>query len=411
MPKKKVKMEAKEQSSPSTTTMEDKSKIENLIALAVAPSRLTQPALEDSPESWGKLIELTIKSPLVSGAVTTIASMLDTLPWRIEGGKAEDIEEFLRNSGFDLWKFEVIFELLVTGNSFLELVMNPRGSVIDRVVKIEDITTIDIKREGWEYLLDENGKPVAYIQQVPRGDRVEIPAKRMCHLKLWRYPGRIFGVGLVEPIYFYEKQRMEMISNLMLFASKLNRPFMVLTKKEGREGLRNVLSEEQIHDIEQALKKFGSDGALLLTVPFNVEFGQTSLSSAWVPLLKVLTGEVLVGLGIPQALLFAELRTTPGLVRSQEKLFHNKIESIISRFEAEMTSELIRKIDPEAKFVMERPTPLYMKDVVEMIGELARAGMLEPELVNKLLQRTWTDYSIASSEVESEYVSEGGGEE
>ena len=75
MPKKKVKMEAKEQSSPSTTTMEDKSKIENLIALAVAPSRLTQPALEDSPESWGKLIELTIKSPLVSGAVTTIASM------------------------------------------------------------------------------------------------------------------------------------------------------------------------------------------------------------------------------------------------------------------------------------------------------------------------------------------------
>lgn len=373
----------------------------NRRALAVNPPRTSMPPSFDSPENWSKLIEMVQKSPLVFGAIDTFTSLMDSLSYKFEGSHPEKVQDVFDQARFDDWKRSLFFELLSIGNSFIELLFT--RNQIESFIKIEDPTTIDIKSEGMNYLLDEYGRPVAYIQTV-NYEKVEIPAEKIAHLKLYRHPGRIFGVGLVEPVYLYEKQRLILVSNLMEFAQKLNRPQMVVLHMP--EQTMGLLTEEERGGLEDALRQFGTNGALLLDGNFKVEMVPTNLSSAWVPLLKVLTGEVLVGLGIPQALLFAELRTTPGLVRSQEKLFNNKINSIIKTIETEINRELIAKIDPDTKLVFERPTPLYLKEIVEMLGELARAGMLDIELVNKLLQTYWAEYP----EVQIESPSSEGGE-
>ena len=377
----------------STDTMKlenENTKLPHHLILAVGGQRLTEPPKIDSPESWAKYIELAIKSPLIYGTLLTLASMIHSQKWDIKGNKEEELKKLFHESAFEDWKFELFLELLLIGNSFVEFVTPPGGRKLEKLVKIEDPTTIDIKKEGFKYALDEYGQPLAYVQETET-ETIEIPRERLAHLKLFRWPARVFGVGLVEPVYLYEKARIEVISNITRFAERLNRPLFTIVAKQPISEMGG-LSASEIEQIRNELKKLSVSGALFLGAPFEIQNISGTFSSAWVPLLKFLTGEVMVGLGIPQALLFAELRTTPGLVRSQEKLFHERINTIFSRIEEEINRTIIHRIDPNTTFTIERPTPLYLKEVVESLAELARAGMLTPEVVSSMLKGIWSEF-------------------
>ena len=364
------------------------------IVLALEGNRLTSPPKQDSPDAWNKFLELSIKSPLIYGTIVTLVSLIHMQSWHIEGNKAKHIEQLFIDSGFNTWKFDLIMESMLLGNSFVEFVTPKNSKKLDRLVKIEDPTTMDIKREGFQYLLDQYGQPIAYIQNLGT-DTIEIPADRIAHLKLFRYPSRVFGVGLVEPIYLYEEARIRVISNITLFSERLNRPlFTIVAKTPLTES--NALSANEIEQIRNELRKLNTSGALFLGAPFDINTISTALSSSWVPLLKFLTGEVMAGLGIPQALLFAELRTTPGLVRSQEKLFQQRVDTLINRVSDEITKTIVRRIDPSSKFIIERPTPLYLKEIVDALAELARAGMLTQDTVVELLRSMWPEFPIQS---------------
>ena len=152
----------------STDTMKlenENTKLPHHLILAVGGQRLTEPPKIDSPESWAKYIELAIKSPLIYGTLLTLASMIHSQKWDIKGNKEEELKKLFHESAFEDWKFELFLELLLIGNSFVEFVTPPGGRKLEKLVKIEDPTTIDIKKEGFKYALDEYGQPLAYVQE------------------------------------------------------------------------------------------------------------------------------------------------------------------------------------------------------------------------------------------------------
>lgn len=342
--------------------------------------RLTKFTSTSEEESFKKVYRVAAYSPLIQSGIELFLSVLLSNGYTIEGKDAEKMQTFLDENNWDYYLPLTLSELLMIGNSYWELLMDDKGR-IHGMVKVENPLSISIKKEAGNYMLDERGTPLMYVQETDMGD-VDIEADRILHFKLLRKPGSPYGHGMVERILYAEMKRIDTESMIASFSTRLLKPFIILRVTDDQL----MMSERVYRDIQNAMSQFKDHGYLAVAGGIEVETEKPSLNDSWVAYLKQLSTVVLAGMGIPKALLYGEIRTTPGLVEYQLKAFDYRVRYIKGILEREIT-EQFRKIFKDMKFKINEPDRLSIENTLDSIAALARAGVIAPEDVRSIVER------------------------
>lgn len=173
-----------------------------------------------------------VYDPIVFNSVNKLVQTIMGAGWelRCDGEKSEEtlnyFSSFLDNIGEvgeeTTWEemLSIIFQnQLIYGKHYIENVYNFNMKKIVDLVSL-DPKKIDYARDNLgKVVLDENGRPLGYVQTVPmgvdttgRGDpapenvslgnnKIFIRRDRIAHFKLYTYGDRFDGLGVVEPAY------------------------------------------------------------------------------------------------------------------------------------------------------------------------------------------------------------------
>ncbi len=149
----------------------------------------TEQTLGERPQiSFGRLWNYYLDDPTVQNAVNTFRDQIVGPSFYVtaEDPRAVDlIKEFCDGIDFDNILYDVVGEMLVCGNSFLEMLTPDNLQSLSRV----QITSIK------KVIRDEVGSPQSIVQEI-EGQEIHLDPKNFIHFKLFDVARKPFGIGL-----------------------------------------------------------------------------------------------------------------------------------------------------------------------------------------------------------------------
>jgi len=203
----------------------------------------------------------------------------------------------------------------IYGGSYDELVWNEADTrIVD--VKILDPKEMDFARDGNNNIvLDENEKPVGYVQTVPyeidpeeegmgdpvpenvaiSGNKVFIQAKRICYIPLYTFGDGFEGMGKVEPAHKATIWKLNLLKAGAESASR--RGFSPVIAKVGTENVHPT--PQMVANVLEKLKTL--DYSKYMAIPNYVELTTLDVKSieTYEGFLKYLTAMQSASLGVP----------------------------------------------------------------------------------------------------------------
>ena len=238
-------------------------------------------------------------------------------------GTRKWFEEFLANLsrvGADSTWNEIVTRIYqdcyIYGGSYDELVWNEADTkIVD--VKILDPKEMDFARDGNQNIaLDENGKPLGFIQTVPyeidpmsenmgdpkpeavslnEGNQIFIEARRICYIPLYTYGSGFEGMGNVEPAYKATIWKLNLLKAGAESSSR--RGFSPIIARVGTENVHPT--PQMVANVLEKLKSL--DYSKYMAIPNYVELVSLDVKTieTYEGFLKYLTAMQSAALGIP----------------------------------------------------------------------------------------------------------------
>jgi len=238
-------------------------------------------------------------------------------------GTRKWFEEFLANLsrvGADSTWNEIVTRIYqdcyIYGGSYDELVWNEADTkIVD--VKILDPKEMDFARDGNQNIaLDENGKPLGFIQTVPyeidpmsenmgdpkpeavslnEGNQIFIEARRICYIPLYTYGSGFEGMGKVEPAYKATIWKLNLLKAGAESSSR--RGFSPIIARVGTENVHPT--PQMVANVLEKLKSL--DYSKYMAIPNYVELVSLDVKTieTYEGFLKYLTAMQSAALGIP----------------------------------------------------------------------------------------------------------------
>lgn len=334
-----------------------------------------------------KLCLLYIIEPTFFRAVNTYAYILASMPYRVdsEDEKAKEIvSDFCERTQLSGKIEEIVRHQGIIGNSFVELIKNAAGRIVDLLV-VENPQTFDFIRGssgGIEF--DEQGLPRGYEQKLAN----EIRGKRfsrddLVHFKLFTAPSIYWGIGLIEPLYKTALRKLNIEEALAEVAHKRSAPIAIF-RMGVLEPQERMPTAQERKDLEEQIKNLTSQSYVFLPPYIGLDFKSPEGIERVVESLKHFNELMATGLGMPPTIL--GLTDTPvGAARSADVAFERNIRaylrSLSRTFEREVFARLLQQEGIEAQVHL-RWGDLSEPDKLSRarrLGVYARAGLLSPD--------------------------------
>ena len=294
----------------------------------------------------------------IFNAVNVAVQMIMSAGWTLTAKKAsvrKYFENFLENIsrvGADTTAQEILIRIYqdnyIYGGSWNELVWNFEDK------KIVDLKTLnpremDFARSGnLNIVLDENEKPVGYVQNVPVGVNVEglgdpvpeevvfsgvgqqifIDAKRIAYIPLYTYGAGFEGIGKVEPGYQATIWKLNLLKAGAESSSR--RGFSPIIAKVGTETIHPT--PQMVANVLEKLKTL--DYSKYMAIPNYVELSTLDVQSidTYGDFLKYLTAMQSASLGVPVPFVTGlGEETNRATLGTQLQVFELSLNSIASR--------------------------------------------------------------------------------
>ncbi len=143
---------------------------------------------ERPPITFAKLWDYYCTDPTIQNAINTFRDQIVGSGFYVTSNDAKAIEiidEFCDALDFDNLLYDVVGEMLVCGNSFIEMLTPDYLEYLSRV----QITTIK------KIIRDEFGNVKSIVQEI-NGEENHLDPRNFIHLKLFDVNGNPFGIGL-----------------------------------------------------------------------------------------------------------------------------------------------------------------------------------------------------------------------
>jgi len=318
-----------------------------------------------------------------------------------------EFTENIGNSGSALtWKEllrNIAFNACVFGRAPVENVFNKRDN---RIVDFDiiNIKSIDYAKDtNKNIVLDNNGRPVGYIQSLPlnhpfdpgvqklpknvvppNNKYIYIPAKKVAMISLYQIGDGFYPVGLVEPIYTDSLRKLNLKSAAANAAYWLGWP--ILHAKLGNQN--HEPNAQQIGNMLKVLKEL--DYKKQLATPYyydiNVIQGDTDASRSAKENVELFEDEEVSGLGIPKSI--AKNSTDKSGTAVQRHLmmsFNLTVIDIADRICESITKNMFKplaeyeKFDEVPRLVFELSGTDELDAVARRLLRYVDAGILKPD--------------------------------
>lgn len=280
-----------------------------------------------------KLEKIYIHDPVVFNSINLITKTFLSTGYDIvvENSKVKaDLELLKKNVNFTDLLLEIIEQISIYGNAWIELVKNKKGNKIVDLVPI-DPKSMDFQREHGDIEYDEQGNPVGYVQETKMGEKTEFDYDDIAHFKLYTVGDGPRGVGLIEPIYKTSYLKLNIEEGLGNAIYRHGFPLFVA--KVGDEN--HPPSPDQIQDLGEKLKDISSETEIVIPHYYDLEIVESKKSEKLQEHLDYYIDQQVTGLGTPKSLVTGSgegmnRATLDKQMRMFERTF-NMVQRVISR--------------------------------------------------------------------------------
>ncbi|MGP3667617.1 MAG: hypothetical protein ACKD6N_03505 [Candidatus Bathyarchaeota archaeon] len=182
------------------------------------------------PVSYSQLYGYYKTHPLVKSSVDSLAGMVAGPGFYTTVDNGEDsrqtrakeiVDEFNAKVNMDELLLEIVKDMLITGNSFLEKIFNENG----RLTRVKRLPTAKMK-----IVRDRFGEIQGYVEEAT-GARVEFNPEEIVHFKWNDVEMSGYGVGIVEPVARFLDFDIKNMENMVEVVYKTAYPIPVFTFK------------------------------------------------------------------------------------------------------------------------------------------------------------------------------------
>lgn len=364
-----------------------------------------------------KLEKLYYLEPLLFAGINFYVSQVVGGGFDLEGKEDKSfnvINEFVEYSDLDFKLQKVVQDICIFGNAYLELIWTKDHS------RIVDIATVDAKsmqfikdRDG-RIMLDQQAKPIGYIQEIKGlgrnneyteeleelvegkgGDPSEvstglrgIPFARedIAHFKFNSLSDDMLGVGLIEPLYGLVILKIEVEESLGNGLKKSGFPLYIANI--GEEGVHEP-TQQEIRDFnENVLSEVEDMDAITVPYFYDIDVKSPGNIEKLNNYLDYFSEQICSGLGIPQSVLLKGTRISTGVTDISADQLQKNIEVRQKNLNHYVKDEIFSKVldsyeidydqIPEIEFETLSPKVLTQKS--SRLSEMARAGILTPDI-------------------------------
>ena len=286
-----------------------------------------------------------------------------------KSGTKKFFKEFLENlskvgadSTWNEIETRIYQDCYIYGCSYNELVWNTGDDkIVD--VKILDPKEMDFARDGSDNIfLDDNGKPVGFIQTVPyeidpasenmgdtapegvninEGSQIFIEARRICYIPLYTYGSGFEGMGKVEPAYKATIWKLNLLKAGAESSSR--RGFSPIIAKVGTENVHPT--PQMVANVLEKLKTL--DYSKYMAIPNYVELTSLDVKTieTYEGFLKYLTAMQSAALGIPVPFVTGlGEETNRSTLGTQLEVLKISLNSIANRVASKITINMFKPI-------------------------------------------------------------------
>ncbi|MFH1589258.1 MAG: hypothetical protein ABIB43_01690 [archaeon] len=332
----------------------------------------------------------------VFNAVNVAVQMIMSAGYTIKAKKAavrKFFEEFIANvskvgadATFDEMLVRIFQDAYVHGGAWDEIVWNVEDT---KPVDLKTLNPVemDFARDGnGNVVLDENEKPVGYVQNIPYGVSVEgkgdevpesvtlgenkifILPKRISYIPLYTFGAGFVGIGRVEPAYQATIWKLNLLKAGAESTSR--RGFSPIIAKVGNETVHPT--PQMIQDILDSVKKL--DFSRYMAMPWYVELTTLDVKSieTYEGFLKYLTAMQSAALGVPVPFVTGlGEETNRATLGTQLQVFELSLNTIASRICRSIEKYIFRPISEAEGF---DEVPIIEWGLITTLPEKAKMG-------------------------------------
>jgi len=396
---------------------------EKVVTLASAEPVAKQKTVKQSPEiervDPSELEYAYIKHPVTFNAINKSVQSIMSAGWKLEC-KDQEVLDYFNNfieSVGDVGEnvtFEEILESIfkyqmIYGNAYIETVLGKNTKSSDNIV---DLVILDPKRIDYakisdgQIALDDYGKPLGYIQQlpfdidnqtlgdpIPEGSDIGIGSNalflnpsRICQFKLYTYGDRFYGQGLIEAGF-----------KSIVYETMIKKAHTNSIEQKGEPPIIDYVGDEfhpptpqQIDNARNVMKEFKYNKYFAFPYWHKIEPLNYKTNGVILDSMKYLREDMGASLGMPMAFATGSGESTNRSTLTTQHLFLTfTLNDIVKKTLATLKKYVFKRIC-EFNGFKEVPNIVWgyigveeMNEKSKRIVEYAKAGIIRPEEARK----------------------------